>query len=55
MTEYIENIFPRKIEDFPESKDYLINSMSVEDVLVFREFRDRFKTWEQLKAERYLC
>lgn len=21
----------------------------------YDEFRDRFKTWEQLRAERYLC
>lgn len=42
----------RKTEDSNAIKPYLTN---IDDNKIFRDFRDRFKTWEQIRTERYLC
>lgn len=44
----IENDFSRKTEDFSEFQYSLIKD-NVDDNKIFRNFMDRFKTWEQMQ------
>jgi hypothetical protein len=52
--DYDKEVVSQRSES-PQSETYPIKNFSIQDVLIYREFRDRFKTWEQIKFERYFC
>lgn len=38
-----------------KTSEKIIPKQEIYSYAKYDEFRDRFKTWEQLRAERYLC
>lgn len=41
--------------NYQNFKEYDSSEDEISDKEIFRNFRERFKKWEEIRAERYLC